>query len=44
MLSLQKSDIAHYEVGTATDMPSFQGKLSDSQISDLLAYLISLKG
>lgn len=44
MLSLQKSDIAHNEVGTTTDMPSFQGKLSDSQISDLLAYLISLKG
>ena len=44
MLSLQKSDIARYDVGTTSDMPSYQGKLTEGEISDLLAYLISLKG
>ena len=44
MLSLQKSDIAHYEVGMISDMPSYQNKFTDGEISDLLAYLVSLKG
>ena len=43
MLSIQKSDISRYDMG-ATNMPSYKDKLTDSQISDLLAYLVSLKG
>ncbi len=43
MLSIQKSDISRYSVD-ATNMPSYQGKLTDDEISDLLAYLVSLKG
>jgi len=44
MLSIQKSDIARLDVAMTTDMPSYQNKLSGGEISDLLAYLISLKG
>jgi len=43
LLSIQKSDISRYDVN-ATNMPSYKGKLTDDQISDLLAYLVSLKG
>ena len=44
MLSIQKSDISRYDVGMNSDMPSYQDKLTDGEISDLLAYLVSLKG
>lgn len=44
MLSIQKSDISRYEVSMTSDMPSYQGKLTVDEISDLLAYLVSLKG
>jgi putative heme-binding domain-containing protein len=44
MLSIQKSDISSYDIGMTSDMPSYQGKLTDDEISDLLAYLVSLKG
>ena len=44
MLSIQKSDIRHYDVGMTSDMPSYRGKLNGDEIADLLAYLVSLKG
>jgi len=44
MLSLPKADIARYQIRMDTDMPSFRGRLSDGELGDLLAYLISLKG
>ena len=44
MLSIQKSDIRQYDVSMASDMPSYQGKLSGDDLADLLAYLVSLKG
>ena len=44
MLSLSKADIASYQVRTDTDMPSFRERLSEGELGDLLAYLISLKG
>jgi|SRR5579871_64538 len=44
LVSLDKSDIREYEIAKASDMPSFAGKLSDAEIADLLAYLVSLKG
>jgi cytochrome c oxidase cbb3-type subunit 3 len=43
MLSIQKADIRQYDVGQHSAMPSFQGKLSDDELADLLAYLVSLK-
>jgi putative heme-binding domain-containing protein len=43
--SFQKSDLREFkkEAGKSV-MPSFKGKLSDTQIDDLVAYLASLKG
>ena len=42
--SLLKSDLREYTVSTASPMPSFKGKLSDEEIADVIAYLLSLKG
>jgi putative heme-binding domain-containing protein len=44
LVSLSKSDIREFEIGTASGMPSFAGKLTDEELADLLAYLVSLKG
>jgi len=44
LVSLEKSSIREYEIGKSSDMPSFAGKLTDAEIADLLAYLVSLKG
>jgi len=44
LLSLQKSDIRQFELGAQSEMPSFRGTLSDEELSDLLAYLVSLRG
>ena len=44
LVSIPKDGIRQYEIRQDTDMPSFQGKLSDSELGDLLAYLLSLKG
>jgi putative heme-binding domain-containing protein len=42
--SLEKKDIKSLEVQTTSPMPSFNGKLTTEEISDLVAYLITLKG
>jgi putative heme-binding domain-containing protein len=42
--SLLKTDLREYTVSTASPMPSYKGKLSDEEIADVLAYLLSLKG
>ena len=44
LVSLSKSDIREFELGTASGMPSFAGKLTDEELADLLGYLLSLKG
>ncbi|OFW42414.1 MAG: hypothetical protein A3J29_23335 [Acidobacteria bacterium RIFCSPLOWO2_12_FULL_67_14b] len=44
LVSLSKSDIREFELGTASSMPSFAGKLTGEELADLLAYLLSLKG
>jgi len=44
LVSLSKSDIREFELGTASGMPSFAGKLTGEELADLLAYLLSLKG
>ena len=44
LVSLSKSDIREYEIGQTSLMPSYAGKLSDDEVSDLLAYLVSLRG
>jgi len=42
--SLLKSDLREFTVDTKSPMPSFKGKLTDEEIADVLAYLLSLKG
>ena len=42
--SLLKADIRELTISTASPMPSFKSTLSDTEIADVLAYLLSLKG
>jgi cytochrome c oxidase cbb3-type subunit III len=42
--SLLKSDLKQLEVLTTSRMPSYKGKLSAEELSDLVAYLLTLKG
>jgi putative heme-binding domain-containing protein len=42
--SIAKTDIREYELGKTSPMPSVSGKLTESEIEDLVAYLLSLKG
>jgi len=44
LLSLEKKDIKALDVQTTSPMPSFNGKLTTEEISDVIAYLVSLKG
>jgi putative heme-binding domain-containing protein len=44
LVSLSKSDIREFEVGTTSSMPSLKGKLTSDELADLLAYLLSLRG
>lgn len=44
LVALRKADLAGYELVRRSPMPSFQGKLSDAQIGDVIAFLISLRG
>ena len=42
--SLEKKDIRTLEVQTTSPMPSYNGKLTTDELSDVIAYLITLKG
>jgi putative heme-binding domain-containing protein len=44
LVSLSKADLREYELGKASPMPSMAGKLTDEELADLVAYLLSLKG
>ena len=44
LLSLVKQDLREYEPIKKSPMPSYEGKLTREQLSDLVAYLASLKG
>jgi len=39
-----KADLREYTISKTSTMPSYKGKLSDGEIADVLAYLLSLKG
>lgn len=43
LVSLDKSELASYEIVKETSMPSFQGMLTDSEVDDIVAYLFSLR-
>ena len=42
--SLTKADLKQFTVETTASMPSYQSRLSADEMSDVIAYLVSLKG
>jgi putative heme-binding domain-containing protein len=44
LMSIAKADIKEYELSRRSPMPSVAGKMTDAEIADLVAYLLSLKG
>jgi putative heme-binding domain-containing protein len=44
LISLDKADIHEYAVLTTSSMPSYKDKLNAQEVSDLVAYLLTLKG
>src|SRR5688572_24553308 len=42
--SLAKSDMRNYVVETKSPMPAYTGKLTDAEIADVIAYLLTLRG
>jgi putative heme-binding domain-containing protein len=44
LLSLAKEDLREFKVDTKSPMPSYKGELTASELSDLVAYLLTLKG
>jgi len=44
LLSLVKADLREYTIAKTSPMPSAKSTLSDAEIADMLAYLLTLKG
>jgi putative heme-binding domain-containing protein len=44
LVSLEKKDIKSMTVEKTSPMPSYDGKLTGDELSDVIAYLITLKG
>lgn len=44
LVSLDKASLRELTIETAGAMPSYAGRLSEDEIADLIAYLVSLKG
>jgi putative heme-binding domain-containing protein len=44
LLSFQKADLSRFEFLKTSAMPSYRDKLSGDELSDLVGYLVSLKG
>jgi putative heme-binding domain-containing protein len=44
LVSLQKADLSKFEFAKKSPMPSYRDKLSGGELSDLVGYLVSLKG
>jgi cytochrome c oxidase cbb3-type subunit 3 len=42
--SFQKADLREYTIANTSSMPSYKDSLSSEELSDLLGYLLSLKG
>jgi mono/diheme cytochrome c family protein len=44
LLSLTKADLREYTILKTSPMPSFKDSLSGDELSDVVAYLLALKG
>ena len=44
LVSLQKSNLKEFSFVEKSPMPSYQGKLTPTEVSDVVSYLVSLKG
>ena len=44
LISLTKADLREYTILTASPMPSYKDRLSETELADVIAYLLSLKG
>lgn len=44
LVSIAKADLRDYDVATTSPMPAYRDRLDAGEISDLVAYLVSLKG
>jgi putative heme-binding domain-containing protein len=44
LLSLTKANLREYAIGTVSPMPSSRDRLTEGETSDVVAYLLSLKG
>src|SRR5579863_4321782 len=44
LISLVKSDLREFTVSTKSNMPSYKGELTPAEMSDLVSYLLTLKG
>jgi len=44
LVSLDKADLKTFTISTTSPMPAYKGRLSDDEVADLVAYLLSLKG
>jgi len=42
--SFVKTDLREFAISKTSPMPSFKGKLTDDEVADVVAYLLSLKG
>jgi putative heme-binding domain-containing protein len=44
LVSLTKADLREYAILTTSPMPSYKDRLSENELADVVAYLLSLKG
>ena len=44
LVSLEKADLQEFTVLTDSPMPSYGDRLSETELSDLIAYLLTLRG
>ena len=44
LVSLTKADLKEYTILTTSPMPSYKTQLTEGEVADVLAYLLSLKG
>lgn len=44
LISLNKKDLREFKISTRSAMPSYKGELTADELSDLVEYLLSLKG